>query len=416
MVYTSTTPPLFNLFRHFHLSGSSLWGAGALGLSLGAAVASWFSVEKRALTMKGRLFARFVQPAPLSSLKAQHGRLPTTPASPHNLAANAELPPISVIAGLKEPGTYNSVPQLSCPREETLTRCRPAISSHILSGHEINAKLLTPRTTVTGEVATCSGVVWLIGLLALYWCQLWWQLQVEWTANAQYGYGWFVPLLAAGLFWRRWTERPEPDSHCALPRTATHCWMGVMALLLLALLPTRLIHEANLGWRSAQWVHALILLTLSLGLLWRAGGWRWVRHFGFPFCFLLVAVPWPSRVEDFAVQGLMRLVAAVTVEVVGILGIPAIPRGNLLEIASGVVSVNEACSGVRSLQTSLMVALFLGELYSLRWRWRVALVPARARNRVRQQCRSHLFSDLCRRSPRLAQNGTNGTIPPGWLL
>jgi exosortase/archaeosortase family protein len=64
------------------------------------------------------------------------------------------------------------------------------------------------------------------------------------------------------------------------------------------------------------------------------------------------------------------------VEVVGLFGVPAMQRGNLLEIGSGIVSVNEACSGVRSLQTSLMIALFLGEWYRLRYWGRLALVPA----------------------------------------
>jgi exosortase len=141
------------------------------------------------------------------------------------------------------------------------------------------------------------------------------------------------------------------------------------------LLPLRIIHEANVGWRSAQWLHAVILVALTLILLWRAGGWRWVKHFGFPALFLLVAVPWPMRLEGYVVQGLMRLVAAVTAEVVGLFGVPAMQRGNLLEIGSGIVSVNEACSGVRSLQTSLMIALFLGEWYRLRYWVRLALVP-----------------------------------------
>jgi exosortase len=220
--------------------------------------------------------------------------------------------------------------------------------------------------------------------LALYWCQLFYQIQVEWTANDQYGYGWFVPLLAAVLFWRRWEERTESGGRRAEDESqwsvVSRQWAVVggrwaVVFLMFMLLPLRIIHEANVGWRSAQWAHAVILVALTLILVWRAGGWAWVRHFGFPVLFLLAAVPWPMRLEGYLVQGLMRLVTAVTVEVVGMLGVPAMQRGNLLEIGSGFVSVNEACSGVRSLQTSLMIALFLGELYRLRYWRRLALVP-----------------------------------------
>jgi exosortase len=249
------------------------------------------------------------------------------------------------------------------------------------------------------------GTFAVLGVVVLYWCQLFYQLQIEWSANAQYSYGWFVPVLAAMVLWRRWgetsghslkskvqspkskvqssqSEVQSLSSKVLGPESEVWGWVSwlthpaVFVLLLCLLLPLRIIHEANVGWRSAQWLHAVILVVLTLMLLWRAGGWRWVRHFGFPVVFLLVAVPWPSRFEDYVVQGLMRLVAAVTVEVVGLFGVPAMQRGNLLEIGSGVVSVDGACSGVRSLQTSLMMALFLGELYRLRYWWRLALVPA----------------------------------------
>jgi exosortase/archaeosortase family protein len=51
-------------------------------------------------------------------------------------------------------------------------------------------------------------------------------------------------------------------------------------------------------------------------------------------------------------------------------------HGNLLEVATGTVGVDEACSGIRSFQSSLMISLFLGEFYSLApWR-RIVLVPA----------------------------------------
>jgi exosortase len=262
----------------------------------------------------------------------------------------------------------------------------------------MNNALLSETSVVhPGLMAPVERPGLILGLLVivLYWCQLFYQIQVEWTANDQYAYGWFVPLLAAVLLWRRWIERPGLSGHSPQSKVQSleskvqspqsevwgwPSWLGggqwSVVILLFMLLPLRIIHEANVGWRSAQWLHAVILVALTLILVWRAGGWHWVRHFGFPVLFLLVAVPWPNRLEGFVVQGLMRLVAAVTAEVVGLFGVPAMQRGNLLEIGSGVVSVDGACSGVRSLQTSLMIALFLGELYRLRYWGRLALVPA----------------------------------------
>ena len=64
-------------------------------------------------------------------------------------------------------------------------------------------------TTQTKRIDLILGLL----VIVLYWCQLFYQLQVEWSANDQYGYGWFVPLLAAVLLWMRWGERPEPSGH-----------------------------------------------------------------------------------------------------------------------------------------------------------------------------------------------------------
>src|SRR5205823_7291993 len=40
-------------------------------------------------------------------------------------------------------------------------------------------------------------------------------------------------------------------------------------------------------------------------------------------------------------------------------------EGNLIRVSSGLVGVNEACSGVRSLQTALMIGLLFGKLKRL---------------------------------------------------
>ncbi len=55
-------------------------------------------------------------------------------------------------------------------------------------------------------------------------------------------------------------------------------------------------------------------------------------------------------------------------------GVPALQHGNVIEVGSGFIGIEEACSGVRSLQATLMVSLFLGELYSFKISRRFVLV------------------------------------------
>jgi exosortase len=203
-----------------------------------------------------------------------------------------------------------------------------------------------------------TGSVFGLCVLALCWGLAFDALRVDWAINPQYHYGWFVPLLALGLFRFRWSSRPSPDPPRFLRTTVI-----IAGVAMAALLPIRLIEEANPEWRLVQWTHALQMVLVTLCLLQYAGGWSWVRHFGFTVCFLLVAVPWPVPLEQMFVQNLMQAVAGITVEAVGLLNIPAVQHGNVIQISSGLVGVDEACSGVRSLQTAFFICLFLGELY-----------------------------------------------------
>src|SRR5207244_7915063 len=136
----------------------------------------------------------------------------------------------------------------------------------------------------------------------------------------------------------------------------------------------RLFEIANPEWRLLAWIHAAAVVTLTLLLIWWAGGEAWLRHFAFPVAFIFVAVPWPTSVETPVIQGLMRLVAHGAAETAMLLGTPAEVEGNLIRVSNGLVGVNEACSGIRSLQTSLMIGLLFGELKRLSILRRAALV------------------------------------------
>jgi exosortase/archaeosortase family protein len=70
----------------------------------------------------------------------------------------------------------------------------------------------------------------------------------------------------------------------------------------------------------------------------------------------------------------MRTVARVAAETAMLLGTPAQVEGNLIRVTNGLVGVNEACSGIRSLQTSIMIGLLFGEVKRLAVLRRLALV------------------------------------------
>ena len=201
-------------------------------------------------------------------------------------------------------------------------------------------------------------------------------LSEEWRFNEQYSYGWFVPFFVAYLFWLRWEDRPGPEVRGQ--KSEIRKWVAVLLMVGAAviLLPLRVFEVASSDYRPLSWLHAFAVVTITLSIIYLIGGGSWLRHFAFPVLFFLTAVPWVTAIEAPVIEGLMRSVAAIAAEVLAMFGIPAQAEGNLMRLPSGLVGVNEACSGVRSLQTSIMIGLLFGELKRLSLWQRIFLVVA----------------------------------------
>jgi exosortase len=257
------------------------------------------------------------------------------------------------------------------------------------------------------------GSVLPICVIGCYWVVLIYYLGAQWSVYEQYGYGWAVPFLCAYLLWGKtesrkqkaesrggksetlkslgqkaeisgqWSVVSGPVTQSPVPFSFSAFQLFSFFLLAFLYAPTRFLHEANPIWRltSLLWaleVIGLTLVTVRLVLgasTHRSSDFRLrASDFTFPIGFFLLAVPWPSGLETFVTQSLMRLNSATTVELLGLYGVPALQHGNVIEVGSGMVGIEEACSGIRSIQAALMLSLFFGEVYRLTIRRRVWLV------------------------------------------
>jgi len=206
--------------------------------------------------------------------------------------------------------------------------------------------------------------------VACLWFVLINHLRVEWAVNPQYSYGKVVPFLCLYLLWRR-SRQPEIGVPGEIPSSICYFLFAFCALLYA---PTRLIQVANPEWRLVSWTLAIEVIGLTLLTIYFAFGSRVLARYEFPICYFFVAVPWPTLIEEPLIQGLTRLDTNAVAELLGWIGIPAMPHGNVIEVATGVVGIDEACSGIRSFQATLMISLFLGEIYRLGTGQRLLLV------------------------------------------
>jgi exosortase len=203
---------------------------------------------------------------------------------------------------------------------------------------------------------------WWLAALLLAWLLVirthWW----EWSLNPQYSYGTLVPLICLLLLARRWSDRPDAATPARSGRRLAVTALLAAAVVLAAMQP---LNVSNADWRLLPAAAAACGVIMTLSAVYLLGGAPWLRHFAFPALFFLVAVPWPRSQESAIMNWLMMHNTGLCVEALHWLGYPAEQRGNLIAIPGSLLGVEEACSGIRSLQSNIMVALAVGEFFRL---------------------------------------------------
>jgi exosortase len=200
-------------------------------------------------------------------------------------------------------------------------------------------------------------------LIAMAWLVS--KAQWYWNHNPDLQFGWGVLVISAYLLWMEWPSRPETRARWTL-FNATAASAGCALLFLTQ------IYQAAFGMTPASLMGlAAGVMLVVLANLHYAFGWAGVRHFAFAYGFLLIALPMPSAIQGLVVNGLQQKIAALNVVILNLIGIPAQQTGSLIQLPLCTVGIDEACSGIRSLQASLMIALFVGYLklrsYGLRF-------------------------------------------------
>lgn len=187
----------------------------------------------------------------------------------------------------------------------------------------------------------------------------------QWSHDEDVGHGFFVPLVAAYIAWQR------RDAILALDLKPN--WWGA-AIILWGMA------QALLGTLGAElFLQRTAVVIMLVGLLLLTGGSALVRALLFPLVLLLFMIPIPSVIYNQITFPLQLFASQVAEFALGVIGIPVIRDGNVLELPSQKLSVAEACSGIRSLLSlsflSLVYAYFFDRRVWMRWVLLLATVP-----------------------------------------
>lgn len=228
--------------------------------------------------------------------------------------------------------------------------------------------------------------LWL--LVGGYWAWLVAACVKDWTEIADYNHGWFVPFFALYFLWKRMEgARLEDEGGGAAGVGQWLAWSFIGGSLLF-IVPIELARQAPLYWRLYPWVIGLLALGNTWAVAWLTGRRHVLGLVMFPALFMMAGIPWPTVLESAVSLPLMGWVTRMSVGLLHLAGYAAVASGNTISLPECTVGVEEACSGLRSLQAALLVGLAAGELMRFGLWSRVvllggSLVMALAANQVR---------------------------------
>lgn len=184
----------------------------------------------------------------------------------------------------------------------------------------------------------------------------------QWGSDDNYSHGFFVVPLAAFFVWER-RER--------LMRTPVHSSSAGLLVILFGLL---LLLAGRFG--AELFLTRISLLFLLAGAVLFLWGTAALRILAFPLAFLLLMIPLPAIVFNKIAFPLQLLASGAGEAVIRTAGIPVLREGNVLQLPARTLEVAEACSGIRSLVSLLMLAIVLGYFTERRTGMRVLIALA----------------------------------------
>ena len=208
-------------------------------------------------------------------------------------------------------------------------------------------------------------IAWFGGLLVLCYAPILYRMGVQWATDEDMGHGFFVPLVAGFIAWRR------RDALLATPRRPNG-W-GLFLVIFAAC-------EAMAATLGAELFTARLAFVIALfGVILYLGGKEWIKILLFPLLLMLFMIPIPQIIYARLTLSLQMLASRLGEVMIGWMGIPVLRTGNLLQLPSQTLDIADACSGIRSLLSltflSLVYAYFTDKRVWMRWVLLIATVP-----------------------------------------
>ena len=202
-------------------------------------------------------------------------------------------------------------------------------------------------------------IAWVSILLAACYAPVLTSLVNQWNSDADMGHGFFVPVIAGLIAWKK---RDQIADKLPAPN-----WWGLAIMLWAGFQLYIATLGAELFLARTSFVFSIVGAVLLLG------GTEYLRIFSFPLFLLFFMVPIPAVIYNQITFPLQLLASRAAENTIDLLQIPVIREGNVLILPQQTLNVVEACSGIRSLLTLTFLSLVYGYFFEKRTWVRVVL-------------------------------------------
>jgi len=221
---------------------------------------------------------------------------------------------------------------------------------------------MKPQPGDMGSKNNIDRFIFWAAVISLLWAggSLFFRISLWWNEASYYTHGWAVPLLALVLLVNRSSDWSVQQDRVFNP------WI-VIGVSLFIFLPARMIAEPDPFWRIPLWIETLSFCFITGSFLYYSKLRIAWQAWALTSLYLFTSLPWPAGLETKVVHGLTQLVSQFTAECLLLLGYPAVLSQGAILVDQEMISINQACSGIRSLQNLLSLSVFLSIYFRFDW-------------------------------------------------
>ncbi len=174
-----------------------------------------------------------------------------------------------------------------------------------------------------------------------------------WYNDSEYTHGFLVMPVAIFFVWQK--------RESLLSAKSNSSWAG-LPVLLGSLLVYLFSYITNFNTPLY-----LSMLTSVFGLSIFLLGWQITRDLFWPLLFLVFMFPIPNAYYIEITSPAKLLITKISSQIISLVGVPVYQEGNILFFANTQLEVTEACSGIRSLYSYLMLGCLFAILTKAAW-------------------------------------------------